>query len=447
MPSKHLPPQECLSCARTHKGINGLHCDKLHRYVQQADTPPCRPQQNENNMDNKELAIIKPENIQAIVQAAPQSYNDNKNSHDRCIDFGLTILNAVRTQGMNDELDRQAASFIDKARRTVKVMNERRSPVTKLFDEVRSAFTTMENEIDPTKPGTVAYDLQQFRNQYAAKKRAEEEQRLREAEARRQAEEARQRFRQDVEDDFKRQFQQLVNENIDKLTATDNNVTLDTYEQSHAFIKGFDKELPSGWLANLKSCVRIPAGMDITEVKAVEADTKQRLGRQFSEQYAFEVGQTADYILDRLPSKKVNLEKMAKANAEEAARIKAEMEARQKAEAQRIEAERAAREAEERRKAEMERKTAEMTSLFDSQAVAATYAPKTKVTKKINLLNPEGIMPILSLWWSKEGCTLSVDELAKMFKKQIAFCEKLANKEDLTINDESVEYVDEVKAK
>lgn len=95
-------------------------------------------------MDNKELAIIKPENIQAIVQAAPQSYNDNKNSHDRCIDFGLTILNAVRTQGMNDELDRQAASFIDKARRTVKVMNERRSPVTKLFDEVRSAFTTME---------------------------------------------------------------------------------------------------------------------------------------------------------------------------------------------------------------------------------------------------------------------------------------------------------------
>ena len=182
-------------------------------------------------------------------------------------------------------------------------------------------------------------------------------------------------------------------------------------------------------------------------MKAVEDGTKQRLGKQFSEQYAFEVGQTADYILDRLPSKKANLEKIVQANAEEAARIKAEMEARQKSEAQRIEAERAAREAEERHKAEMERKAAEMTSLFDSQAVAAAYAPKTKVTKKINLLNPEGIMPILSLWWSKEGCTLSVDELTKMFKKQIAFCEKLANKEDLTINDESVEYVDEVKAK
>lgn len=442
-----MPPEECVSCPKSHKGINGLHCDKLHRYINYADTAPCRPQQNKNNMDNNDLAIIKPENMKEIMLAVPQSYELNKKSRDNCVDFGRNILDMINRQGMDDGLDSQAATFIEKARRTVKAMNERRSPVTKLFDQVRTAFTTIENDIDPSKSGTIPHQLQQLRNQYAARKRAEEEQLRWEAEARRKAEEARQRFRQDVEDDFKKQFQQLVNENIDKLTATDNNVTLDTYEQSLAFIKGFDKELPSGWLANLKSCARIPGGMDISEVKAVEDDIKQRLGKQFSEQYAFEVGQTADYILDRLPSKKANLEKIVQANAEEAARIKAEMEARQKAEAQRIEAERAAREAEERRKAEMERKAAEMTSLFDSQAVAAAYAPKTKVTKKINLLNPEGIMPILSLWWSKEGCTLSVDELTKMFKKQIAFCEKLANKEDLTINDESVEYVDEVKAK
>ena len=122
--------------------------------------------------------------------------------------------------------------------------------------------------------------------------------------------------------------------------------------------------------------------------------------------------------------------------------MKAEMEARQRAEAERAE-----REAEEKRKAELERKTAEMTSLFDGQAAASTYQPKTKVTKRISLLNPEGIMPVISLWWSKEGCTLSIDELAKMFKKQIAFCEKLANKDEIFIQNESVEYVDEVKAK
>ena len=399
-------------------------------------------------MNNNELAIIRPENIQTIVQAAPQSYNDNKTSHDRCISFGLNILNAIRTQGMNDDLDRQAASFIDKARRTVKAMNERRSPVTKLFDEVRSAFTTMENEIDPAKSGTIAYELQQFRNQYAAQKRAEEEKRIREEMARRQAEEARRKFRMDVEDDFKRKFQDLINAAINQINRIDNDVTLENYDMSLAKLREIkekvDKGLPAGWMDNLHTTMIIPMGVKAADV---ENEIKQNLYKQFNDQYLGEVGDTINYTIDRMPSKKVNLEKIAQANAEEAARIKAEMEARQRAEAERMEKERAEREAEEKRKAELERKTAEMTSLFDGQAAASTYQPKTKVTKKINLLNPEGIMPVISLWWSKEGCTLSVDELAKMFKKQIAFCEKLANKDEVFIQNESVEYVDEVKAK
>lgn len=398
-------------------------------------------------MNNNELAIIRPENIQTIVQAAPQSYNDNKNSHDRCIDFGLTILNAVRTQGMNDELDQQAAAFIDKARRTVKVMNERRSPVTKLFDEVRSAFTTIENEIDPSKSGTIGYQLQQLRNQYAAKKRAEEEQRRREALARQQAEEAARKFRMDVEDDFKRKFQEMVNDTINKINEIDNGLTLDNYDSAMRtlhMIKETTNNCVPAWIDTLHTSCRIPSGIKVADV---EKEVKQKLCKQLTDQYLAEVGDTVDYTIDRLPSKKANLERIAQANAEEAARMKAEMEARQRAEAERTEKERAEREAEEKRKAELERKTAEMTSLFDGQAAASTYQPKTKVTKRISLLNPEGIMPVISLWWSKEGCTLSVDELAKMFKKQIAFCEKLANKDEIFIQNESVEYVDEVKAK
>lgn len=397
---------------------------------------------------SNELTIIRPENMNKIMQAAPKSYELNRQSRDNCVNFGQNILHTIQQQGMNDDLDRQAATFIEKARRTVKAMNERRSPVTKLFDQVRTAFTVIENEIDPAKSGTIGYQLQQLRNQYAAKKRAEEEKRQREEMARRQAEEAARKFRMDVEDDFKQQFQRLVNDSINQITKADNELTLENYDDTLARLKStkdyVDKGLPSKWFENLRTFVRIPSGVNAAEI---ETETKQKLHKQFIEQYIAEVGDNLDYILDRLPSKKTNLEKMAKANAEEAARIKAEMEARQKAEAERLEQERAAREAEEKRKAEMEHKTEEMTSLFNQQATVAGYQPKTKVTKKINLLNPEGIMPILSLWWSKEGCTLTVEELAKMFKKQITFCEKLANKEDIFVSDENVEYVDEVKAK
>ena len=397
---------------------------------------------------SKELTIIRPENMNEIIQAAPKSYELNRISRDNCVNFGQNILHTIQQQGMNDDLDRQAASFIEKARRTVKAMNERRSPVTKLFDQVRTAFTAIENEIDPAKSGTIGYQLQEFRNQYAAKKRAEEERRLREEMVRRQAEEAARKFRMDVEDDLKQQFQRLVNDAINQITTADNGLTLENYDNTLALLKStkayVDKGLPSEWFAKLRTFVRIPTGVNAAEI---ETEIKQKLHRQFIEQYMAEVGDTLDYTLDRLPSKKANLEKIAKANAEEAARMKAEMEARQKAEAERIEKESAEREAEEKRKAELERKTAEMTSLFDGQAAASTYQPKTKVTKKITLLNPEGIMPVISLWWSKEGCTLSVGELAKMFKKQISFCEKLANKDEIFIQNESVEYVDEVKAK
>ena len=77
----------------------------------------------------------------------------------------------------------------------------------------------------------------------------------------------------------------------------------------------------------------------------------------------------------------------------------------------------------------------------------SAYAPKTKATKKITLLAPDGILPVISMWWSKEGCTLTTDELAKIFKKQVAFCEKIANKDGELIHDRNVQYSEEIKAK
>lgn len=395
---------------------------------------------------SQELAIIKQENIQTIVSAAPQSYKDNKLSRENCEAAGQAILDAIVQGGMTDELDQRAAQYIEKARKTVKKMNERRAPVTQLFDTIRKEFTVMENAIDPTKANTIPFKLQQYRNQFAAKKRAEEEERRRKEYERIQIEQARSRMKQDIEDDFKQQFQSLVNKDCNALSAIDSAVNLDNYEASFAQVKDYSTELPADFLYNLHTLIRIPAGITLNEIRKAEIEIKERLAKQFKEQYEFEIDSTKQYIIDRLPSKKNNLESMAQASAEEAARIKAEMEARQRKEAEEQEAERRRKEEEEKQKAEMSRQQTEMESLFRQQSIVSGYQPKVKVEQKINLLNPEGMMPILSMWWSKEGCHLSVEELTKMFKKQITFCEKLA-KEGTYIKDESVEYVEDVKAK
>lgn len=409
--------------------------------------PMCTPFKTKDM--NNELTIVKQENIAQIVQAAPQSYKDNSLSHDKCVEAGLKILSLIEQNGgnMTDELDQQAAVFIEKARKTVKKMNERRSPVTKLFDQIRTEFTVIENDIDPTKANTVSYKLQQLRNAFAAKKRAEKEKRRQEELAKQQAAQARERFKLDVEDNLKVQFQSELNKNINALKDIDYAVTLENYEKSLNDINTYSTSLSPMWINNLRATVRAPYNITAAEAEAIEMGISHSLCKKFKEQYGFEVGEIKTYILDRLPSKKANLEQIAKSNEAEAARLKEEMQKKESEEAARLEQERMKREEEERKQAEMKKQAAEMDGLFAGQATMAAYQPKTKVTKKIHLLNPEGILPIITMWWSHEGCKMSIDELAKIFKKQITFCEKQANKEGTFIQDESVEYIDSVKTK
>lgn len=395
---------------------------------------------------SQELAIIKHENIQTIVSAAPQSYKDNKLSRENCEAAGQSILNAIVQGGMTDELDQRAAQYIEKVKKTIKKMNERRSPVTKLFDDIRKEFTQIENAIDPTKSNTIPYQIQQLRNQYAAKKRAEEEDRRRKEYERQQAEITRKQMKLDIEEDLKIQFSGYINSIINALSEIDRNITLVNYEESLAKIQDLPTALHQDYIDKLQTCIRIPAGISVDELRKVEAEVKDSLKEKFCDQYAFEVEGTKQYILDRMPSRKAALERLAKASDEEVAHMQQEMEARQRKEAEMREAERRRKEEEERQQDELARKQVEMDSLFAQQASAQSYQPKVKVAQKINILSPEGVMIIVSMWWSKEGCTLSIDELQKIFKRQISFCEKLA-KEGIYISDESVEYVEDVKAR
>ena len=54
----------------------------------------------ETTFGESQLAIIKQENIQTIVSAAPQSYQDNKLSRDNCTRAGQVLLETIQTQGM-----------------------------------------------------------------------------------------------------------------------------------------------------------------------------------------------------------------------------------------------------------------------------------------------------------------------------------------------------------
>lgn len=386
-----------------------------------------------------------------IAQSAPQTYDTNALSSQRCSEFGQRLLAEIQQYGMTDEIDKRCAEYIDKAKRTVKAMNERRAPITKLFDEIRSQFTGMESSVDPTKKDSVPYQIQQHRNAYAAKKREEAERARREEMARQQREQAINRYKQDAEDDYRRQFDALITSTINELTSLNQSLTIENYDEVSAKIKGFNINLGNEWFQHCQSYAHKPYEINDAEAIQLRQEILKRLSTQFKEQFLAEVGEYRDTIVDALPSKKRELERMAQANAEEKARLEAELKAREAAEARRLEEERRRKEDEAKAQQQVKSQANELDGLFGAAQVATPvgYQPKTAVKLRVKALNADGILAIVSMWWSKEGQFLPIDELEKIFKKQITFVEKVANDKNKpeTIDSPFVSYEEEVKAK
>lgn len=396
------------------------------------------------------LTLFEPKNIGLITQTAPQAYKENTISRDRCRQFGQELLARVNKEGMSDELDKEISLFIDRAKKTVSKMNGKRSAVTKIFDAVRSAYTALENEVDPLKKGTIPAQLQELRNAYAAKKRAEAEAERRAKEAEQQRIAERIRYAQDAEEDLLRQFEAEMASVCNRLMEWDRSLTLENYESVYDGVKNTSETFTDEWYENLRAQIMSPHSITAEEAHAIAKEAKQKLLERFKEQYAFEVGGTRSDILDRLPSKKKELERIASANTEEAERIRKQMQEREQMEAEQREKERAEREAQEKAAAELAAQKNEMDDLFGkAQVQVPEYQPKTQVKKKINVLNKEGFLQVVGMWWSQHGCTLSMEELEKEFRKQITFCNKLSNDKEnpIFIKSEHIEYVDDVKAK
>lgn len=396
-----------------------------------------------------EIAIIQQENVQLIVQSAPQAFAENKESHGKCLAAGRSLLERIERDGMTDELDKEAATFIERSRKTVKKMNDKRSPVTKLFDEIRTQYTQLENEVDASKRDTIPYKLQQLRNDFAAKKRAEEESRRQEELRRQQAKQQRIQYRNDCEEDYTASFNRTLNAALNQITLLNRDVTLANYDSQYDAIATFDVVFPQNWSATVASSVILPADIPHDELKLIRQTALSSLMPRFREQYQFELESTRDTFLSMLPSKKQELEKAAAASAAEAARIQDEIRKREAEEEQRREEERKRKETETKQAVEVKKQADEIGGLFGAaQASVAAYQPKASVRKKLVPVNAEAFPLIISMWWTDVGCKLSIDELSKEFKKQVAYCEKRANASDTTfLESEHIRYEDEVKAK
>jgi len=411
-------------------------------------------------------------NVASIKTDIVNAITENNSSLQTCIKAGETLL--ALSENMNDDLDAQIASYIKRASATKKEMTERRKGVTQIFDLVKSGFTKMEAILDSKSEDSIIYRLQKKRDEYAAYK----------VELQRKAEEERRRIARieaakiQLHDDVISICNQIVNEKtseaLDRISEKFRLMTLDNADAIKKEISEYSTVID---LAHLLADRKPSVSQEVSaeDVSAIMRSTYKEISVSLIQAYADSVSSAKQDILDtfgskiaelqeqkRLEEERKEAERKAK-EAKDAAEKKAAEEAAKKAEEEKKKREAELKEAEE--KAEKERlakleedkkrleeeerirkASAQTQNLFD-QTPTIAQAPKVKISHHIEIDKPEGFVAIIQMWWAHEGSTLTLEELQKKLGFMVKTCEKLKNKEDITVTDDNVRYVEDIAAK
>jgi hypothetical protein len=174
-------------------------------------------------MEN-EIVLFDGNELSSVLSA-------NSSSADKAITYGNELLERINREGMTDEVDALANSYLARIRETQEVMKGRRSPITSKFDEIRSKFTSLEAQIDvkssSTTPGMIQTHRDNFAKKKAEEKRKEEAERIRKA----NVEKEKVSIKISVESQITLQFQKSLDFAVKTIRGMLNNVTLENYSQ------------------------------------------------------------------------------------------------------------------------------------------------------------------------------------------------------------------------
>lgn len=395
--------------------------------------------------------LIKIDEVKSILSSFPDTIGKNSSSVKKCNEAGQALLDTIEGEGMNETIDQAAADYLKKVNVTLKNMDERRKPITQIFDKVRSFFTSQEKEIDPKDSTTIPGKLVVKRNEYAKYKYEEEQRRKKEAEQRARIETEKANYQQTIENSLLSYFSQYLSSKVSELQAIFSNLTHENFDREVIGITVFQTDYPKSHFDKFSADSATYYISQETK-KEIRRNILQGRYEQLAQQYKAKILNVKQDLIDRIPSKRnelAELEQLRLANAEAAAKAE-ELRKQREIEATSKRMEEIKRE-EEAAKQEAALKAQQSTigSLFAGAAASVAPPPtNAKVKEKIVIVNLQGYLEVFQMWWLNEGKALPVEELEKIFKKMITYCEKQANSKDQKhIESQFIRYEADVKAK
>lgn len=418
-----------------------------------------------------------------ILRSLPEFENagnvllTNKGRADKATAVGRKILADLKEAGgvMTPEMDQRMNNFLVNCAKANKEMNESRKVFTQMLDLIKKAFTSEENRLDKDNAATEAYQIQQIRNAYAKQLAKEEQERQARIKAEQELEAEKIALKAENKTRLIAYVGELMKAANRSLEASFNGIELDTFEEKSKKLNDFTPILAHKHYAmfqhGLYSRLLVKADIDELVQPDIDAMYEEQANRFVS--YLLESKQ---YLIDRLPSKKKELEAIKEMEEEaERERIAAEelqkqidaqnneKERQRLQEEQRIANEKAAqaakdkadaeearrqREADEAAKAaaaieaqseaateavNIESNIAQTMSLFGAEAAISEQAvatPQARAGYEIEVLTPVGYMALFEKWFKLEGQTMTLDQLDKKLDFTRKYCEKIAHKDE-----------------
>jgi hypothetical protein len=401
-------------------------------------------------------SLIKIEQVTEDLKTIPALIESHKTRVMKAEAVGNQIIAAIEENGgeVTAEIDERANKYLANCSKAKKEMEEARKPATQILDVIRKQFTEQEGRLDNAK-GPVVSKIQSARDLYAKVVFEQAEAKRRDAENKAKREKALSDFRIGVEGDLDQTFGNALLKKKTTLFTTFNAITLETFEEKSAALKGLNVEPPEAAIAKLFEKFKTeqafkPTILSNDEAIAIIEDVVNAFPLEaWKNGFKQQIQEVKDQLIDRLTSLQKELKVRANASAEEAKKLEAEREARIAAEKQKMADDQAKAKAEADAKAESKAAAATAGILFDQlvDSAATTDTPEARTGFDIVVLHPAGWVEIFQLWFQRKGLTMDVESIGSTKMDSMkTFAEKLAKDEDVKIESKNLRYDPKFKA-
>jgi len=374
----------------------------------------------------EQSTALAPFNIQELattVQSLPDVFTDAQMRSERAVAAANSLLEQAKN-GMNDELDLQMVEFIKKARTTGELINKNRTPGTQLFQIITKSFTALESGIKDSIAG-----IEKQRNIYATWKAQEAKKREEEARKKAAIEREKSELAAEIEKQYRQAFVNYLQTKKRNILSVLESMSLATVNEASRHLHGFDESFTKEILSSFSVSV-FPVYTDNQSIDTIKKEVFFSLLPNMQSHYANEIASAKRDAIDKIPSKKAELEALDKSNAVERQRMEQEAARRRKDEEDRLaqEAAAAAKKAEDEAAAKAQ--AGAMNAAFDAMASAGDVTvPKGKEEYEIVVTHQQGYAEMFAMWFTKEGVKQSLDQLEKVTMKKIrGYFEDLATK-------------------